>query len=366
MTYYATRPKRQTITTVEALATHGFIAESDQPDLDRVAARYAIAVPSAMAELINRTAENDPIALQVIPSEQELVTTPEEHADPIGDFAHTPVAGVVHRYPDRVLMKVHSACAVYCRFCFRREMVGPGGDTMSDTAINAALDYIRDHPEIWEVILTGGDPLVLSPKRLAKIMDALDAIDHVQIVRVHTRLPVAAPERITDALVDVFSQRRATVYVAVHTNHAKELTAATVAACDRLTRAGITLVGQSVLLRGVNDTAQALEDLFRAMVKARIKPYYLNHPDLAPGTSHFRVSFETGQHLMKELRGRISGLCLPTYILDIPGGYGKVPVGPTYLQDSGDGTMLVEDVNGTHHRYPPEKPPENPIKKNPS
>ncbi len=365
MTHPSTRQRQQTVTTVEALAKHGFIAEPEQSDLKKVAARYAIAVPAAMAELIDSRVKNDPIALQIIPSKKELITTPEEHADPIGDFAHTPVAGVVHRYPDRVLMKVHSACAVYCRFCFRREMVGPGGDTMTETDIDAALAYIRDHPEIWEVILTGGDPLVLSPKRLAKILDALDAIDHVQIVRVHTRLPVAAPERITDELVDVFTQRRATVYVAVHTNHSKELSAATVAACDRLTRAGIPLVGQSVLLKGVNDTTDALEDLFRAMVKARIKPYYLNHPDLAPGTSHFRVSFETGQQLMKELRGRISGLCLPTYILDIPGGYGKVPVGPTYLQPSGDGAMVVEDVNGIHHTYPPAKPAANPSKNHP-
>ncbi|MEQ9445858.1 MAG: lysine-2,3-aminomutase-like protein [Rhodospirillaceae bacterium] len=354
MTHHTTGRRLQTATTIDALVTQGLVSEPDRTDLDAVAERYAVAVPAAMAALIEGAGDTDPIALQIVPSNKELTTTPEERADPIGDFAHNPVPGVVHRYPDRVLLKVHSACAVYCRFCFRREMVGPGGDYMSDTDINAALSYIRAHTEIWEVILTGGDPLVLSPKRLTSILHALDAIDHVQIVRVHTRLPVAAPERITDELVDVFTQRRATVYVAVHTNHAKELSVAAVAACERLTKAGIPLVGQSVLLKGVNDNADTLEALFRAMVKARIKPYYLNHPDLAPGTSHFRVSFDTGQRLMKDLRGRISGLCLPTYILDIPGGYGKVPVGPTYLQLAGDGTAVVEDINSTRHAYPPE------------
>ncbi len=340
-------------TTAAALISEGLASPADEGPLTQVAERYAIAAPRHMIELIDRNVERDPIAMQIVPSTAELVTTPDERPDPIGDHTYSPVKGLVHRYPDRVLLKVHSACAVYCRFCFRREMLGPGGDSMAEDDIAAALTYIRERPEIWEVILTGGDPLVLSPKRISSLLDSLDTIEHVNVVRFHTRLAVAAPERITDELIRVLSDRRATIYIAVHSNHVRELSDDAIAACDRLTRANIPLVGQTVLLRGVNDTIESLEALFRAMVRARITPYYLHHPDLAPGTSHFRVSIETGQTLMKELRGRVSGLALPTYMLDIPGGHGKVPVGPNYVAKSPDGSALVEDVNGRSHAYPP-------------
>lgn len=342
-----------TATTPAALVSERLVDSADVDALKEVVEKYAIAAPRHMIDLIDQSARNDPIAMQIVPSAAELVISSDERPDPIGDHTFSPVKGLVHRYPDRVLLKVHSACAVYCRFCFRREMVGPSGDAMDETDITAALAYIEDRPDIWEVILTGGDPLVLSPQRLTKLLDALDQIDHVQVVRFHTRLPVAAPDRITDELVGVLSKPRATVYVAVHSNHARELSDDAVAACDRLAGAGIPLVGQTVLLKGVNDQAASLEDLFRAMVRARITPYYLHHPDLAPGTSHFRVPIEAGQALMKHLLGNVSGLALPTYMLDIPGGYGKVPVGPSYLTTTDDGLTRVEDINGKTHRYPP-------------
>lgn len=341
-------------TTTGALVSEGLIGPAEADTLKHVAERYAIAAPRHMMGLIDRDAVDDPIAKQIIPTTAELVTTPDERPDPIGDHTYSPVKGLVHRYPDRVLLKVHSACAVYCRFCFRREMVGPGGDAMDESDITTAITYIKNHPEIWEVILTGGDPLVLSPKKIAKLLDTLDSIEHVQVVRFHTRVPVAVPDRISEELVNALSDRRATVYVAVHSNHARELSQNAIEACDRLTRAGIPLVGQTVLLKGVNDSAETLEALFRAMVRARITPYYLHHPDLAPGTGHFRVPVETGQALIKQLRGRVSGLALPTYMLDIPGGYGKVPIGPPYITESADGQALIEDVNGRTHAYPPQ------------
>lgn len=353
MTHSAPAKPNTTLTTPEALVSAGLATSSSIDDLQAVADKYATAIPAHLAQLITTDAPNDPIARQFVPSPIELETIPEERVDPIGDHVRSPLRGVVHRYPDRLLLKVHSACAVYCRFCFRREMVGPGGDTMSAADLEAAFEYIRNDKNVWEVILTGGDPLVLSPQKIAAILDELDTIEHVHVVRFHTRLPVAAPDRITDALVGVLSSRRVTVYVAVHTNHARELSAEAVAACGRLTRAGVPLVGQSVLLKGVNDTTEALTDLFRAMVRARIKPYYLNHPDLAPGTSHFRVPVATGQALMKELRGQISGIALPTYILDIPGGYGKIPIESSYIKQDRSDFMVVEDVNGQDHEYPP-------------
>ncbi len=317
--------------------------------LRNVASRYAVAITPALVNLIDTADPHDPIALQFVPHERELQTYPEENADPIGDEAHSPVPGVVHRYPDRVLLKLVNACAVYCRFCFRREMVGPGHGALTGKALAAALDYIARTPEVWEVILTGGDPLMLPPRRLNGVMARLAAIEHVKVVRLHTRIPVAAPERITPALLRALRTKKAT-FMVLHANHPRELTEAARAACARVIDAGIPMLSQSVLLRGVNDDAQTLGALMRALVECRIKPYYLHHADLAPGTAHFRTPIAQGQDLMRALHGRYSGLCQPHYVLDIPGGHGKSPIGPSYL--SADGSEIT-DFNGARHAYQP-------------
>ena len=344
-----------TLRTAKQIIDHGLAPPDQLPALEKVAARYAVALPDTLTALIDRNDPNDPIARQFVPSEAELDHRDEELLDPIGDDAHNPVEGIVHRYPDRVLLKLTHVCAVYCRFCFRREMVGPEkGKALSPKALEAALDYIRNDPRIWEVILTGGDPLVLSPRRLRDIMKRVAAIDHVKILRIHTRVPIAEPARITTELVRAIKLKSKPTYVALHINHARELTAAARAACARLADAGIPLLGQSVLLAGVNDTPQALGDLMRALVECRIKPYYLHHGDLAPGTSHLRADIATGQNLMRALRGRHSGLCQPSYMLDIPGGHGKSPLGPNYLERAGEGeNYLIEDFNRQQHHYPP-------------
>jgi lysine 2,3-aminomutase len=352
------------------LVAHGLAPAAALPDLEKVAARYAVAVTPEIAALIDPDDPTDPIARQFIPSAAELVVQPGEHADPIGDHAHSPVSGIVHRYPDRVLFKLVHVCAVYCRFCFRREMVGPGKATaLSPAAYDAAIGYVRAHPEIWEVVLTGGDPLMLSPRRLAEIMAELAAIDHVKIIRIHTRVPVADSARISGEMVAALKAKGAVTWVALHANHARELTDNARAACAALVDAGIPMVSQTVLLRGVNDNAAALEALMRAFVECRIKPYYLHHGDLAPGTSHLRTTLAHGQQLMRSLRGRVSGLCQPDYVLDIPGGHGKAPVGPNYLSQansveqakssSPEGEQLEEtryrivDYCGDVHLYPP-------------
>jgi lysine 2,3-aminomutase len=334
------------------LVTAGLAPADALADLARVAQRYAVAITPEIAALIDRADPNDPIARQFVPSVAELTTTPRERADPIGDDAHAPVPGIVHRYPDRVLLKLVNVCAVYCRFCFRREMVGPGKKTLSESELDAALGYIAAQREIWEVIFTGGDPLVLSARRLADVMKRLAAIEHVKIVRMHTRLPVVSPEKITPSLVRALKASGKTTYVALHANHPRELTPTVRAACARIIDAGIPMVSQTVLLKGVNDDAATLEALMRGFVECRIKPYYLHHADLAPGTSHFRTTLAEGQALMRTLRGRVSGLAQPTYVLDIPGGYGKVPVGPGYVDMCGDAGAVVEDVNGVKHEYP--------------
>ncbi|MGO4716195.1 lysine-2,3-aminomutase-like protein [Bradyrhizobium sp. 2TAF24] len=343
-----------TLRSADDLIAHGLAPAGVQAELTRVAARYAVAVTPAVAALIDPADPRDPIARQYIPSGDELVTRAHEDPDPIGDHVHAPVPGIVHRYPDRVLLKLVHVCAVYCRFCFRREMVGPGKDTaLSQEAYGAALDYIRARPEIWEVILTGGDPLMLSPRRLQEVIADLAAIDHVRIVRLHTRVPVADPERITDDVVAALRAPDVTVWVALHANHPREFSAQARAACARLVEAGVPLVSQSVLLRGVNDDAATLTALMRAFVENRIKPYYLHHGDLAPGTAHLRTTIEEGQALMRSLRGRVSGLCQPDYVLDIPGGHGKAPIGPVYLsQDPVDRSRYrVVDYCGDVHGY---------------
>jgi lysine 2,3-aminomutase len=347
------------------LVSHGLVPVADLADLRKIAARYAIAVTPAVAALIDRDDPEDPIARQYIPNAAELVAQPNEKRDPIGDDVHSPVSGIVHRYPDRVLFKVVHVCAVYCRFCFRREMVGPGRATaLSEGVYGNALAYIRAHSEIWEVILTGGDPLMLSPRRLKEIMADLAAIDHVRIIRIHTRVPVAEPSRINDEMVAALKVKGATTWVALHANHVRELTKNARAACAVMVEAGIPMVSQSVLLRGVNDDPATLEALMRGFVECRIKPYYLHHGDLAPGTSHLRTTLENGQNLMRVLRGRVSGLCQPDYVVDIPGGHGKAPAGPAYVspvnsfspesEQASQTRYRIVDYCGEVHLYPPE------------
>ena len=348
-------PVARALKSVEELQAAGLIAPQDVPPLAGIGEHYAVAVTPTMAALIDPADKNDPIARQFIPDAAELVRLPEERDDPIGDAAHSPVTGIVHRYPDRVLLKAVHVCPVYCRFCFRREMVGPQGlGTLTPPEMDAAFAYIAGHPEIWEVILTGGDPLVLSPRRLRAITERLAAIEHVKVVRLHTRVPVVEPGRIDAALIEALKASGKAVYLALHANHSREFTAEAKQACARLVDAGIVMVSQSVLLRGVNDDVETLAALMRAFVENRIKPYYLHHPDLAPGTSHFRLTIEEGQALVAALRGRISGLCQPAYILDIPGGHGKAVISASTIASEGGGCYTVTDFRGNAHRYPPQ------------
>lgn len=325
------------------LIAAGLLQESAGAGISAVAARYAIAVTPAMAALIDPTDPADPIAAQFVPDVRELETTAEERADPIGDHAHSPVPGIVHRYADRVLVKPLHACPVYCRFCFRREMVGPGGDALDENGLDTALAYIAERPAIFEVIVTGGDPLLLAPRRVARLTTALAAMAHVRVARWHTRVPLVAPERVTDDLVAALKADGLATYVGLHANHPREFTPEGRAAIARLVDAGIPLVSQTVLLKGVNDDVATLEALMRTFVANRITPYYLHQGDLAPGTSHWRTTIGEGRALMRALRRRLSGLAQPTYVLDVPDGAGKVPIGPVYLAEGGS---RIESVDG--------------------
>ena len=344
------RSRAKILRTPAQLAAAGLVTRDALGDLKRVAQRYAVAITPDMAGLIDRGEANDPIARQFVPDVRELDQRAEERADPIGDVEHEAVPGVVHRYPDRVLLKLTHVCPVYCRFCFRREMVGPGGDALTGEALGTAIDYIWRNAGIQEVIMTGGDPLMLAPRRIAEVTQRLSAIAHVRVLRWHSRVPVVDPGRVTPELVAALKSERA-VYVGIHTNHPRELTPAARAAIAQLADGGLVLVSQTVLLKGVNDDAAMLAELFTELVALRVKPYYLHHADLAPGTAHFRTSIAEGQAIMRALRGRISGLALSTYILDVPGGFGKVPVEPQYV-DADAPVPSVTDVHGARHEYP--------------
>lgn len=328
----------------------GLVSDARAKALDAVEARYSVAVTPEVAALVHRGNPDDPIGRQFLPDARELVTLPQERADPIGDDAHSPVPGVVHRYPDRVLLKLLAVCPVYCRFCFRRETVGRGkGDLLGAAQVEAALDYVAGRPEIFEVILTGGDPLMLAARRLSLVARRLSGVPHVAVLRVHTRAPTAAPDLVTPERIAALRESGKALYVALHVNHSRELSGAARAAIARLREAGATLLSQTVLLAGVNDDADTLERLMRDLLALNVKPYYLHHPDLAPGTGHFRVRLEEGRRIYAELLRRLTGIGTPNYVLDIPGGYGKTPV--SRAEPDGAGGWRIADRAGRSHVY---------------
>ncbi len=340
---------RKPLLDLPALLDAGLVAGADAAPLAAVAQGFPIRIAPAIVQAMQGQPDS-PVARQFLPALAEL--DPGEGAlfDPIGDEAHAPVPGLTHRYPDRVILHVTRTCDVHCRFCFRREVVG-GSGPLPETALAAALAYIATRPAIREVILTGGDPLTLSPRRISDIARRLAAINHVEVLRLHSRGPVVTPERITPALIAALKVFPVT-WLVVHTNHADELTAEARAALARLVQAGVPLLSQTVLLRGVNDSAEALESLFRALLRARVKPYYLHHCDLARGAAHFRTTIGEGRAIMDALQGRLSGIALPRYVIDIPGGFGKVALNSDHLSAGATaGEYLIRDPWGRVHRY---------------
>jgi len=308
-------------------------------------------LPNRTAETIDTESLTDPVAIQYIPSTREYNINAKENPDPIGDEKYEVCEGLIHREQNRVLFKITDICNIYCRFCFRKEMVGKGKGVLTDAQIFAAINYIKAHENISEVILSGGDPLTLSNRRLKSLFDNLGQIDHLDNIRIHTRTPLVKPDRIDDDLINLFRTHTKPIYIVLHANNAKEINTDVQKAFSDLHESGVVLLSQSVLLKGVNDNVEALETLMRTFIRHRIKPYYLHHLDHAPGTNHFRVPVEKGQKLYKELKKRISGIALPTYILDIPGGFGKVPIHDNYLTLGQNNRHVVLDYDGREHIY---------------
>jgi len=328
----------------ESVVTAAELAEKlglDPTEIQPVAGRYPLRITRHYLDLIQ--SKDDPIWRQCIPDRLELsdcCDTP----DPLNENGLSPVPGLIHRYPDRVVWLISNVCAVYCRFCMRKRKVGCAGEGISAASFANALDYIRENPAIRDVILSGGDPLLLEDDRLEEILSALRLIPHVEIIRIGTRTPVTLPERITPGLCTILKKNHP-VYINTHFNHPREITPASRAACAMLCDAGVPLGNQTVLLRGVNDDPAVMNDLMRSLLAIRVKPYYLHQMDLVEGTSHFRTTVTKGLEIMGALRGHLSGLAVPYYVIDLPGGKGKVPLLPGHAV-SADGVLELRTYNG--------------------
>jgi lysine 2,3-aminomutase len=324
--------------------------------LEAAPENFRVAVTPYYFSLIDRDHPSCPVRMQVIPRPGELVTHPGELIDPLGEDAHRPVAAIFHRYPDRCLLLALDRCAIYCRHCNRRRLVGQEESAISRSDLDDAIAYIRRTPAIRDVLISGGDPLTLSTRRLEEILAAVRAIDHVEVVRIGTRVPVVLPMRVDDELCAML-RRYHPLFINTHFNHPKELTPQARAACEKLADAGIPLGNQTVLLRGVNSSVPVLRALFTGLLRFRVRPYYLFQGDVAAGTGHLRTSVETGIALMEQLRGHISGLAIPHLVIDTPGGMGKVSIGPDYVLARGPDRWLLRNFEGREVEYPqaPEK-----------
>lgn len=308
----------------------------DAAPLREVTRRYPMRISRYYLDLIEMP--GDPIWLQCVPDIREL-SDPTQSADPLDEARLSPTPAVVHRYPDRVLLLAGGDCVTYCRFCTRKRKLGCSSMQVSEKDLAAGIEYVAAHPEVRDVLLSGGDPLLLEDDQLEAILLRLRAIPHVEMVRIGSRLPVTLPERINDQLCRML-RRFQPLYLNTHFNHPRELTPQAAEACRKLVDAGIVLGNQTVLLRGVNDKAETLAALWRGLLRLRVRPYYLHHMDLVRGTGHFRTRIETGLDILRELRGPLSGMALPHYVIDAPGGRGKIPLLPEYLLQLGDQARL--------------------------
>lgn len=307
--------------------------------------KFRVDITPYFASLMDATDPNCPIRRQVIPRGRELEAFDGMMEDSLAEDKHSPVPGLVHRYPDRVLMLVTTQCASYCRYCTRSRIVGDSTMTFSKTDFEVQLDYLRRTPQVRDVLLSGGDPLVLAPRIFEYILASLREIDHIEIIRIGTRVPVFLPQRITDELCEMLGQYHP-LWMNIHVNHPKEITPELSAALNKLSRAGIPLGNQSVLLAGVNDSVEIQRQLVHKLVRNRVRPYYLYQCDLVKGAGHFRTTVSKGMEIIEGLRGHTSGYAVPTYVVDAPGGGGKVPVMPNYLISQAPGRVVVRNYEG--------------------
>ena len=347
------------ITTREQLERYMTLTEDEKAGCDHANQKLALAITPYFFNLIDRNDPDCPIRKQVIPRGAEMVVSAEEQLDSLGEDKHSPVPGLVHRYPDRVLFLVTDRCAAYCRYCTRSRLVSNAQDYNFHPEYEQGLRYIEAHPEVRDVLLSGGDPLLLSDKKLENLLSRLRAIKHVEFLRIGSRIPVFLPQRITPELCEIF-KKYGPIWMSIHVNHPKECTAELSSACERLSFAGVPLGNQSVLLKGVNDDADVMKALVHRLLRMRVRPYYLYQMDLITGGSHFKVDVRKGIEIIRALRGNTTGYAIPQYAIDAPGGGGKVPINPDYLESITDDEVVFRNYEGKTYRYPLKSTPKVP------
>ena len=339
------------ITSLDALEKYMVLTPDERRGIAFAGHKLAISITPYFFNLIDRHNPSCPIRLQVIPREGESITSTGETLDSLGEDEHSPVPGIVHRYPDRALFLITDRCASYCRYCTRSRLVSNAQDYNFHPEYEQGLRYIESHPEIRDVLLSGGDPLLLADKKLEHLLSRLRAIKHVEIIRIGSRIPVFLPQRITPALCDIF-KKYGPIWMSIHVNHPNECTVDLRDACERLSFAGVPLGNQSVLLRGVNDDAAVMKSLVRRLLQMRVRPYYLYQMDLITGGSHFKVDVRKGIEIIRSLRGHTTGYGIPQYVIDAPGGGGKVPINPDYIEKITDDEVVFKNYEGRVYRYP--------------
>jgi lysine 2,3-aminomutase len=332
------------LNTVEELLNVIGVTESEKEAL-RAKNLFRVDITPYFASLIDPDDPNDPVRAQVVPTASELAPFTSMMEDSLAEDRHSPVPGLVHRYPDRVLMLVTTQCATYCRYCTRSRIVGDPTATFSRKDFDAQIDYLQRTPQVRDVLLSGGDPLVLAPRLLEEVISRLRAIPHIEIIRIGSRVPVFLPMRIDPGLCDMLAKYHP-IWMNIHVNHPNEITADLAAACDRLTRAGVPLGNQAVLLAGVNDCPHVQRRLVQDLVRMRVRPYYLYQCDLVEGAGHFRTPVAKGIEIMEALRGHTSGYAVHTYVVDAPGGGGKIPILPNYLLSMSDHKVVLRNFEG--------------------
>ena len=349
---------------IETLEKVVKLTDLERDQIRQCLGKFTMEITPYYAALMDRDDPECPVRMQSVPRIAEMYDDPSDMADPLHEDVDSPVPGLTHRYPDRVLLLVTNICSMNCRHCTRRRLVGDEDVDMPEDNVAAAIEYIRNTPSVRDVLISGGDPLVLPDDRLRSILRRLREIPHVEMIRIGTRMPIVLPQRITDGLVNMLKQFHP-LFVNVHFNHPKEITAEAKAACEKLADAGIPLGNQSVLLRGINDDPVVMKKLVHKLMTIRVRSYYIYQCDLSLGISHFRTSVAKGIEIIESLRGHTTGLAVPTFVVDAPGGGGKIPVMPNYLISMAEGTAVLRNYEGviTTYKWPQGRGPANPARK---
>ena len=342
---------RNRLTTLEDLEKRMELTPEEREGCLLARNKLSLAITPYFFNLVDRDDPDCPIRRQVIPREEELITSPEELLDPVGEEGSMGVDGLVHRYPDRCLFLVTNVCAAYCRYCTRSRLVSNAQGYDFHPNYENALQYIADHSEIRDVLLSGGDPLLMSDKKLDYLLGRLREIPHVEFIRIGSRIPVFLPQRVTPELGEVF-RRHGPIWMSIHVNHPKECTEELYGATERLTMAGVPLGNQSVLLRGINDDTEVMTSLMHRLLMMRVRPYYLYQCDLITGSRHLRADVRKGIEIIEALRGHSTGYAVPQFVVDAPGGGGKIPVNPEYVKEITETEIVMRNYEGKEYRYP--------------